>query len=51
MGPHPAVAAIRLAVRRALADLVTETGTTFTAPERARRQPVPAAAAPPPPPS
>ncbi len=44
MGPHPAVAAIRLAVRRALADLVAEAGTTYIAPARAQRQPVPAAA-------
>ncbi|MDH6112235.1 tRNA(Ile)-lysidine synthase [Kitasatospora sp. MAP12-15] len=41
MGPHPAVAAIRLAVRRALVDLVAETGTAFTAPTAAQ---VPAAA-------
>ena len=41
MGPHPAVAAIRLAVRRALADLVAETGTAFTAPTAV---PVPGAA-------
>ncbi|MDH6133874.1 tRNA(Ile)-lysidine synthase [Kitasatospora sp. MAA4] len=32
MGPHPAVAAIRLAVRRALADLVAEAGTALTTP-------------------
>jgi len=37
VGPHPAVAAIRLAVRRTLTDLVAEAGTTFSAPTRAPR--------------
>ncbi|WP_035846400.1 tRNA lysidine(34) synthetase TilS [Kitasatospora azatica] len=36
MGPHPAVAAIRLAVRRALLDLAAETGTTALVPAAAR---------------
>lgn len=46
MGPHPAVAAIRLAVRRVLHDLLTEhhTNTTLHAPAHATpgAQPVPA---------
>ncbi|MGW3077088.1 tRNA lysidine(34) synthetase TilS [Kitasatospora sp. NPDC001132] len=37
MGPHPAVAAIRLAVRRTLTDLAAEAGSTFTAPAREPR--------------
>ncbi|MFJ4096941.1 tRNA lysidine(34) synthetase TilS, partial [Kitasatospora sp. NPDC089913] len=41
MGPHPAVAAIRLAVRRTLADLAAEAGSTFTAPAREPRERVP----------
>ncbi|AUG79086.1 tRNA(Ile)-lysidine synthase [Kitasatospora sp. MMS16-BH015] len=39
MGPHPAVAAIRLAVRRTLTDLAVEAGATFGAPVRAPRTP------------
>ncbi|MFE4518889.1 tRNA lysidine(34) synthetase TilS [Kitasatospora sp. NPDC056783] len=38
MGPHPAVAAIRLAVRRTLTDLAAEAGSTFTAPVRQPRE-------------
>ncbi|NYV78690.1 tRNA lysidine(34) synthetase TilS, partial [Streptomyces sp. UH6] len=30
MGPHPAVAAIRLAVRRVLNDILAEHGSTLT---------------------
>ncbi|OKJ11944.1 tRNA lysidine(34) synthetase TilS [Kitasatospora sp. CB01950] len=39
MGPHPAVAAIRLAVRRTLADLAAEAGVTPGGPVRARSAP------------
>ncbi|KJK55308.1 tRNA lysidine(34) synthetase TilS [Saccharothrix sp. ST-888] len=41
MGPHPAVAAIRLAVRRALAELAAEAGVNLTAPAP-RTHPAPA---------
>ncbi|MFD9128756.1 tRNA lysidine(34) synthetase TilS [Kitasatospora sp. NPDC059571] len=43
MGPHPAVAAIRLAVRRTLADLAAEAGVTVAArAPQSRRAPAPA---------
>ncbi|MFD8600280.1 tRNA lysidine(34) synthetase TilS [Kitasatospora sp. NPDC059646] len=45
MGPHPAVAAIRLAVRRTLAELAAEAGVSPGGPVRARTAP-PAQAAP-----
>ncbi|WP_354641834.1 tRNA lysidine(34) synthetase TilS [Kitasatospora camelliae] len=43
MGPHPAVAAIRLAVRRTLAELAAEAGVVTGAPVRARHVPPPQA--------
>ncbi|MFI9781924.1 tRNA lysidine(34) synthetase TilS [Kitasatospora sp. NPDC051984] len=46
MGPHPAVAAIRLAVRRTLAELAAEAGVTPGEPVRAVRTAPPAQAAP-----
>ncbi|WP_327068316.1 tRNA lysidine(34) synthetase TilS [Kitasatospora sp. NBC_01302] len=48
MGPHPAVAAIRLAVRRALMDLAAEAAVPIpaAAPRRAAPIPVPTAAVP-----
>ncbi|KUN77399.1 tRNA(Ile)-lysidine synthetase [Streptomyces bungoensis] len=39
MGPHPAVAAIRLAVRRVLHDILTDHGCALDAPGRTRRAP------------
>ena len=38
MGPHPAVAAIRLAVRRVLHDILTELNKTVGAPVTPRRR-------------
>lgn len=41
MGPHPAVAAIRLAVRRVLHDLLTEHRTTAALPHAPSHEPPP----------